>query len=64
MHEAVHWHWEEHHEKSFENLKKLLSSDRCLAFFDVSKSIAIQVDAYNSGLETVLFQEGKIVVCA
>ena len=40
----VHWYWEEHHKKSFENIKKLFSSDRCLAFFDVSKPITIQVD--------------------
>ena len=48
-------------QKSFEDVKKLLFSDRCLAFFDVSKPIAIQVDASNSGLRAVLLQEGKPV---
>ena len=37
----VHWYWEEHHKKSFENAKKLLFSDRCLTLFDVSKPITI-----------------------
>ena len=34
----VDWHWDEH-KKSFENVKKLLSSDPCIAFYDVSKPI-------------------------
>ena len=60
----VHWHWEEHHKKSFENVRKLLSSDPCLAFFDVSKTITIQVDASNSGLGAALLQEGEPVAYA
>ena len=48
-------------QKSFEDVKKLLFSDRCLAFFDLSKRITIQVDASNSGLRAVLLQEGKPV---
>ena len=58
----VHQHWEEHHKKSFENVKKLLSSDRCLAFFDVSKPITIQVDASNLGLGAALLEEGTTFV--
>ena len=60
----VHWHWDEYHKKSFQEIKKLLSSDRCLAFFDVSRPITIQVDASNSGLGAVLLQEGKPVAYA
>ena len=60
----IHWHWEEYHKKSFEDVKKLLSSDRCLPFFDVSKPITIQVDASNSGLGAVLSQVGKPVAYA
>ena len=60
----VHWPWEEHHKKSFQDVKKLLSSDRCLAFVDISKPITIQVDASNSGLGAVLLQEGKPVAYA
>ena len=57
----IHWHWEENNKKLFEDVKKLLSSDRCLAFSDVSKPITIQVDASNSGLGAVLLQVGKPV---
>ena len=57
----IHWHWEENTKKLFEDVKKLLSSDRCLAFSDVSKPITIQVDASNSGLGAVLLQVGKPV---
>ena len=59
----VHWCWEEHHKKLFENVKKLLSSDQCLAFFNVSKPITIQVDTSNSGLGAT-FLQGKPVVYA
>ena len=55
----VNWYWEEHHKKWFENVKKLLPSYRCLAFFDVSKSITTQLDASNSGLRAALLQERK-----
>ena len=55
----VNWYWEEHYKKWFEDVKKLLSSDRCLAFFDVSKSITIQLNAGNSGLGAALLPERK-----
>ena len=60
----VHWHWEEDHKKSFENIKKLLSSNLCLAFYDVSKPTTIHMDASNSGLGAALLQEGKLVAHA
>ena len=41
----VQWHWEEHYKKSLENVKELLSSDRCLASFDVSKPVTILMQA-------------------
>ena len=41
----VQWHWEEHYKKSLENIKELLSSDRCLTSFDVSKPVTILMQA-------------------
>jgi len=34
LHKDVHWHWDEHHRKAFNEVKKLLSSETCLAFFE------------------------------
>ena len=53
----VHWNWEEHHKTSFENVKKLLSSGKCMAFFDVSNPILIQLDVSNFGQGAELLQE-------
>ena len=60
----LHQHWEEHHKKLFENVKTMLSSDPCLAYFDVSKPITVQVDASNSSWGAALLQEGKFVMYA
>ena len=60
----IHWHWEEHHKKSFENVQTMLSSDPCLAYFDVSKPVTVQVDASNSSWGAALLQEGKSVIYA
>ena len=42
-------------------IKKLRISISCLAFFDPSKAIQIQVDASKSGIGAVLMQNGKPV---
>ena len=42
-------------------IKELLISRSCLAFFDPSKAIQIQVDASKSGIGAVLMQNGKPV---
>ena len=42
-------------------IKELLISRRCLAFFDPSKAIQIQVDASKSGIGTFLMQNGNPV---
>ena len=42
----------------------MLSLDPCLAFYHVSKTIIIQVDARNSGLGEALLQERKPVAYA
>ena len=42
-------------------IKKLRISISCLAFFDQSKAIQIQVDASKSGIGAVLMQNGKSV---
>ena len=60
----VHWQWEERHEKSFQNIKQMLISKRCLQFYDVTKPVTLQVDACNTGLGAVSIQDGKPIAYA
>ena len=45
-------------ENAFDMLKKNLSKSPCLACFDVSKKVVIQVDSSKHGIGVVLLQEG------
>jgi hypothetical protein len=51
--------WEHDQEKSFEALKKLLTSAPILQYFDAKKASVVQCDASSYGLGAVLMQEGK-----
>ena len=57
----IDWHWNKSHEEAVNKIKELLISRSCLAFFDPSKAIQIQVDASKSGIGAVLMQNGKPV---
>ena len=48
-------------ENAFDMLKKNLSKSPCLAYFDVSKEVVIQVDSSRHGIGAVLLQEGRPV---
>lgn len=50
------WTWNEKQEGSFQAIKKLISSSRCLAFYDVNKETILSVDASSFGLGGVLLQ--------
>ena len=45
----------------FWHIKKNLSESPCLAYFDVSKEVVIQVDRSKHGIGAVLLQEGRPV---
>ena len=51
------------HGKAFDELKRLLSIQAVLAYYDVGKAATIQCDSSKSGLGGALLQEGKIVEC-
>ena len=57
----IDWHWKKTYEEAANKTKELLISRSCLAFFDPSKAIQIQVDASKSGIGAVLMQNGKPV---
>ena len=48
-------------ENAFNTLKRNLSESPCLAYFDVSKEVVIQVDSSKHGIGAVLLQEGRPV---
>ena len=43
------WEWKKIHDDSFQKIKDLLTSKKGLAYYDVKKSVEIQVDAYKTG---------------
>ena len=61
---SVDFLWEEQQQKSFETVKSLIISEKCLSFYDVYKDVCIEVDACKTGLGAVLMQEDKPVAYA
>ena len=57
----IDWHCNKTHEEAVTKIKELLISRSCLAFFDPSKEIQIQVDTSKSEIGAVLMQNGKSV---
>ncbi len=52
--------WDEDHQTCFEKLKLLISTDSCLAYYDASKPLTLEVDASQKGLGAALLQEPPI----
>ena len=58
------WTSEEKQAKAFQRIKDVIVSKKCLAFYDVSKPVTIQVDACKSGVGAVLIQDDVPVAFA
>ena len=41
----VPWHWTEKHQVAFEKIKEVLSTNRVLRYYDVTKPVVLQTDA-------------------
>jgi hypothetical protein len=54
----VPWHWTEKHQEAFEKIKEILSTNRVLRYYDVTKPVILQTDASSKGLGAVLLQDG------
>lgn len=52
----IQWHWEEHHEKSFNELKEILCTKPILQFYDINKPVVVSVDSSQSAIGAVLLQ--------
>ena len=64
MKKNTDWCWEKIHDESFQKIKDMLTSKQCLAYYDVTKDVVIQVDACKTGLGAILLQEGRPVAYA
>lgn len=60
----VSWHWTANHQAVFEKIKEILSTDRVLRYYDVTKPVVLQTDVSSKGLGAVLLQDGFPVVYA
>ena len=56
--------WTEAYEKSFQELKRKLTTAPVLVVPDIHKSFEVYCDAFRKGLRCVLMQEGKVVAYA
>lgn len=52
----IEWEWNHEHEKSWNDLKKLLTEEPILKFYDPARPIKVSSDASQSGLGAVLLQ--------
>ena len=51
--------WCKEYENAFDTLKRNLSESACLAYYDPSKELVIQVDSSKHGLGAALLQDGR-----
>lgn len=57
----VNFEWGKNQQKSFETLKRDLTSDKVMAYFDATKQTVMIVDASPLGLGALLTQDGKVI---
>lgn len=58
------WTWDETHEHCFKKLKSMITPDACLAYYDPTSILYLEVDASQKGLGVALTQDGKPVAFA
>lgn len=56
LRKEVKWHWNERHEATFNEIKKVLVSECVLAHFDSKAQLVLTVDASPTGLGAILAQ--------
>jgi hypothetical protein len=64
MKQDVEFAWDVPQIQAFNKVKKLIAESTALTFYDVNKSVTLQVDASKDGLGACLLQEGKPVAYA
>ena len=56
--------WHSEHQQAFVNIKKLICSAGTLSYFNLNKSVILQVDASQEGLGAALLQDNKPIAYA
>ena len=51
------FHWSQEHQKSFDKIKEMLTSDTTMAYFDPAKETVLTTDASPVGLSAILSQK-------
>ena len=57
----VEWHWEEKHEHAFTEIKRRVTNEQLLQYYDVKKPVTLSVDSSSYGLGACLLQDGQPV---
>ena len=60
----VEWQWAEEQDKSFEEVKKLVTAAPILSYYDPKEELVIQCDASQKRLGAALLQKGKPIAYA
>jgi hypothetical protein len=63
-HKGSEWEWTAAHQKAFDNVKSLISTECTLTYFDPKKPTIVQVDASLKGLGAALIQDNKPIAFA
>ena len=58
------WEWSQRQEEAFQKLKKSITSEPVMAYYDPDKPTEIAVDASPVGLGAILIQEGRAIAYA
>ena len=63
-HKDSEWQWTASHQKAFDNVKSLITTECTLTYFDPTKPSVVQVDASMRGLGAALLQVNKPIAFA
>lgn len=64
LEKSTQWVWDEIQQKSFEELKEIITKPPVLKLYDVNQDVKLQVDASSSALGAVLLQQEQPVAYA
>ena len=57
----VPWHWDEVHQKAFDDVKAVIAKDGVLAYHDYSKAYEIYTDASSRQMGAVITQQNRSI---